>query len=167
MTQAMHRSDQILQATISDELHLAPSVDSNPVVSVRDGIVTLTGEVASVRERFAATEAAGRVLGVKAVADQLVVRSAGATGGTDADLARTAAALLNASVDVPLGAVSVAVHHHTIILSGTVARHVQREAAVRAVSNIRGATAVANNVTIRETATVSAGDGIEASTSDA
>ena len=149
MTQAMHRSDQILQATICDELHFTPNGDNDPVVSVRDGIVTLTGEVASVPERLAATEAAGRVWGVKAVANQLVVRGAGVSGTTDADLARTATELFDASVDIPREAVSVVVNHRTVTLSGTVASHSQREAAVRAVSYIRGITAVVNNVTIR------------------
>ncbi len=155
MTQTMHRSDQVLQATVSDELLFIPSVDSHLAVSAVDGVVTLEGDVASVPERLAAVEAAGGVWGVKDVTDRTVVRSAGASGADDADLARAATSMLEWAVDVPANAVTVEVSHRKITLTGVVTWDFQREAATRAVLYMRGITGVDNKVAIHEMTTVS------------
>src|SRR5688572_26315953 len=123
----MHRSDQVLQATVSDELLFLPSVDSNLAVSAVDGVVTLEGDVASVPERLAAVGAAGGVWGVKGVIDHTVVRSAGASGADDSELARVATSMLEWSVDVPPNAVTVGVDQRKITLNGVVTWDYQRK----------------------------------------
>jgi osmotically-inducible protein OsmY len=159
----MYRSDQVLQATVSDELLYTPSVDSHPSVSVVDGVVTLEGDVASVPERLAAVEAAERVWGVQRVIDHLVVRSAGASGSDDAGLARTARSMLEWSVDVPANAVKAEVRDRKLTLTGVVTWDFQRVAAVRSVRSLRGITSVDNRVAIHESASVSVlKDGVEA-----
>ena len=164
MTQTMHRSDQVLQATVADELLFIPSVDSHLAVSAVDGVVTLEGDVASVPERLAAVEAAGGVWGVKDVTDHTVVRSAGASGADDGELARAATSMLEWSVDVPANAVMVEVNQRKITLTGVVTWDFQREAATRAVLYMRGITGVDNKVAIHEMTTVSvAKDSVEAS----
>jgi len=163
VTQSMHRSDQVLQATVSDELLFTPSVDSHPKVSVIDGVVTLEGNVASVPERLAAAEAAERVWGVQRVIDHLIVRSAGASGSDDAGLARSAGSMLDWSVDVPLNAVKAEVKERKVTLTGVVTWDFQRVAADRSVRSLRGITGVDNRVTIHESASVSVlKDGVQA-----
>jgi osmotically-inducible protein OsmY len=163
VTQTMHRSDQVLQATVSDELLFIPSVDSHLAVSTVDGIVTLEGDVASVPERLAAVEAAEGIWGVKDVTDHTVVRSAGSSGADDAELARAATRMLEWAADVPPNAVTVAVNHRKITLTGVVTWDFQREAANRAVLYMRGITGVDNKVAIHEMTTVSvAKDAVEA-----
>jgi len=151
----MHRSDQDLQAYVSDEILYTPSIDTNVTVTVNDGVVTLTGDVASVPERLAARQAAERVRGVKLVADKMAVRSAGASGATDTDLAGAASYMLSWSVDVPSNAVTVDIRDRTLTLSGAVTWDFQREAAMRAVSYIRGISGVTNKIAIVEHPTVS------------
>jgi osmotically-inducible protein OsmY len=163
VTQTMHRSDQVLQATVSDELLFTPSVDSHLTVSAVDGVVTLEGDVASIPERLAAVGAAEGVWGVKDVIDHTVVRSAGASGANDTDLARAATTMLEWSVDVPLDAVTVEVDQRKVTLTGVVTWDYQRKAAARAVRYIRGITGVDNKIAIHEMATVSvAKDAVEA-----
>jgi osmotically-inducible protein OsmY len=159
VTQTMHRSDQILQATVSDELLFTPRVDSHLSVVVSDGVVTLAGDVASVPERTAAARTAGRVWGVKGVVDEMTVRSAGASGADEDDLAMSAKTMLEWAIDVPVDTVAVAVHDRALTLSGAVTWEFQREAAARAVSYIRGITGVTNDITIIERATVSVSKG--------
>jgi osmotically-inducible protein OsmY len=151
----MHRSDQDLQATVSDELLYTPSIDAHLTVTVNDGVVTLAGNVGSLPERLAARQAAERVWGVKDVADKMVVRSAGASGATDADLAGTASHMLAWSIDVPHNTVTVEIRDRTITLSGAVTWDFQREAAMRAVSYIRGISGVNNNISLSQKASVS------------
>lgn len=155
MTQTMRRSDRDIQGTVSDELLYTPSVDTNLAVTVEDGLVTLAGDVGSLPERLAANRAAKRVWGVKAVSDTIVVRSSGASGATDDDLARAASDMLGWSVDVPTNTVRVSVRNRVITLSGTVTWDFQREAAARAVSYIRGITGVSNNIALNENPSVS------------
>jgi osmotically-inducible protein OsmY len=155
MTQTMHRGDQDLQATVADELLYTPSIDTNLTVTVNDGAVTLAGDVGSMPERLAAKQAAERVWGVKVVADKMVVRSAGASGATDTDLVGAASHMLDWSIDVPSDTVTVEIRDRMLTLSGAVTWDFQREAAMRAVSYIRGITGVNNNISLTENASVS------------
>jgi osmotically-inducible protein OsmY len=124
-------------------------------VSANDGVVTLSGDVASLPQRHAAKRAARRVWGVKSVADDVVVRDPGVSGPKDADIAEAARQMLNWAVDVPADTVKAGVRDHTITLSGTVAWQYQREAAARAVMYIRGVTGVSNTIALTSTAPVS------------
>jgi osmotically-inducible protein OsmY len=151
----MHRSDQDIQATVSEELLYTPSIDTHLGVAVNDGTVTLSGEVGSLAERMAANHAAMRVSGVKALADKLRVRVLGAPGTSDTDIAQTADRLLSLAVDVPSESVKAEVHDHIVTLSGHVTWDYQRDAAARAVMYIRGVTAVANTITLRQGESVS------------
>jgi len=155
VTQTMHRSDQDLQANVSDELLYTPSIDTNLAVTVNDGVVTLAGDVGSLPERLAAKHAAERVWGVKVVADKIVVRSAGASGATDTDIAGAASHMLAWSIDVPSNAVTIEISDRTLTLTGAVTWDFQREAAMRAVRYIRGITGVNNNISLTENASVS------------
>src|SRR5258705_2961306 len=110
VTQTMHRSDQILQATVSDELLFTPRVDSHLSVAVRDGVVTLSGDVASVPEQIAATKTAARVWGVKGVLDELTVRTAGASGADENELAMSAKTILECAIAEPMDTITVQLH---------------------------------------------------------
>ena len=156
MTQTIRRNDKELQTAVSDELSYNPSIDAaHLVVLANDGVVTLSGEVASLPEWHAAKRAALRVAGVKALAEDIVVRDPGTSGTKDADLAEAANQLLNAAVDVPSDTVKAGVRDHAITLSGTVTWQYQREAAARAVMYIRGVTAVANTISLASSAPLS------------
>jgi hypothetical protein len=88
-------------------------------VAVTDCAVTLSGEVTSYPERYHAEQAAKRVRGVTAVAEEIAVRSTWVTlNDTDTDIAREAGEALDRSVDVPPGAVTASVHDHRITLPG-------------------------------------------------
>jgi osmotically-inducible protein OsmY len=152
MTQTIRRNDKDLQTTVTDELSYNPSVDpAHLVVLANDGVVTLSGDVDSLPQRHAAKRAALRVWGVKAVADDIVVRDLGASGPKDAELAEAANQMLNWAVDVPADTVKAGVRDHAITLSGTVAWQYQREAAARAVMYMRGVTAVTNTIALTST----------------
>jgi len=155
VTQTMNRSDQELLANVSDELLYTPSIDTNLTVTVNDGVVTLAGDVGSLPERLAAKQATERVWGVKTVADKMAVRSAGASGATDTDIAGAASHMLAWSVDVPFNAVTVEIRDRILTLSGAVTWDFQRQAAMRAVSYIRGISGVDNNISLTENASVS------------
>src|SRR6185295_10223566 len=85
-------SDEEIQREVLAELKWDARVQPNEIgVVVKDGVVTLTGWVDSYTKRWAAEEAAHRVRGVKAVANEVEVRLPSVSERTDADIAAAAA----------------------------------------------------------------------------
>jgi osmotically-inducible protein OsmY len=67
--------DKTLRQFIIDELDFEPSIDSaNIGVAVENGVVTLSGHVATYAEKIAAERTVQRVKGVKGVAQEIEVR---------------------------------------------------------------------------------------------
>ena len=152
MTQTIRRSDKELQTNVTDELSYNPSIDATHlVVLANEGVVTLSGDMGSLPERHAAKRAAMRVWGVRAVADDMVVREPGSSGTKDTDIAEAARQMLHWAVDVPSDTVKAGVRDHMITLSGTVTWQYEREAAARAVMYIRGVTGVTNSILLTAT----------------
>src|SRR5260370_17191282 len=88
------RTDEAIQADVLEELQWDSRAQPNEIgVAVKDGVVTLTGWVDSYLKKIAAEEAAHRVRGVRAVANDIEVRLPGSAERTDTDLV---AAVLNA-----------------------------------------------------------------------
>jgi osmotically-inducible protein OsmY len=59
-------SDLTVKQDVEAELQWEPSVNAAAIgVAVKDGIVTLTGQVANLAEKYTAARAAARVAGVK------------------------------------------------------------------------------------------------------
>lgn len=76
MTENM--TDSELQRDVLDELKWEPSVNVAHIgVSVKNGVVTLSGHVPLYWEKYSAEKAAKRVYGVKAVANELDVKLPG------------------------------------------------------------------------------------------
>jgi osmotically-inducible protein OsmY len=164
MTQKPKRTDADLKSDIVDELRWTPNLDSASIgVAVSHGAVTLSGEVDSYPELVIAEQAALRVSGVTALAEEITVRHAWGVVN-DTDIAREASEAIDRAVDVPANRVKATVHDHVITLSGSTPWNFQRVAATRAVRYLKGVTGVQNKVTLRPT--VSA-DGIKSAISEA
>lgn len=96
------KTDIDLRNDVQDELRWTPGLNSAEIgVAVKDNVVTLTGYVDSLCEKWAAERAIKRVSGVKAVAEEIEVRLPGLSERTDADIARAAANALEWHVSVP------------------------------------------------------------------
>ena len=91
-------TDEQIQRDVLDELKWDMRVRPNEVgVSVKDGIVTLTGWFDSYAKKLAAEAAAHRVHSVKAVVNDIEVRLPSSVERTDPDLAQ---AVLTSALDV-------------------------------------------------------------------
>src|SRR5271166_69414 len=105
------RTDLELQRDVLAELKWEPSVNPAHIgVTVKDGVVTLTGHVSSYVEKYAAERAAQRVHGVKAVANELDVKLPGDTQRSDEDIALAAVKALKSSFFVPGDKIKVTVN---------------------------------------------------------
>jgi osmotically-inducible protein OsmY len=137
------------------ELKWEPAVDAAHIgVTSKDGVVTLSGHVASFAEKWHAERAAQRVSGVQALAVEIDVTLAGSSKRNDEDIARTAENVLQWTTD-SRHAVKVKVEHGWITLTGTLDWDYQRQAAVNAVCNLMGVVGVRDEITIKQRASAS------------
>src|SRR5947209_16537023 len=144
------RTDADIQRDVLEELKWDARVQPNEIgVSVKDGIVTLTGWVDSYTKRWAAEEAALRVRGVKGVANEIEVRLPSAAQRTDADIAAAAVRALEWDAFIPADKVIVTVSKGWMTLEGEVDREFGREDAERVVRRLTGVRGVTNLITVK------------------
>src|ERR1700685_2114180 len=123
-------TDQGLKQSVLDELFWEPSIDGAHIgVTAQSGVVTLTGHVGSYAEKCSAERAAGRVSGVKAIAEELEIRYLFGVEHGDEDIAKQALNVLNWDLSVPKDKVKVKVEKGRITLSGGVTWYYQKNAA--------------------------------------
>ena len=142
-----NKTDSDVKRDVSNELMWDPSVTSSDVkVSAKDGIVTLRGTVPHYIEKMAAEHAAERVGGVKAVADELEVKTS--FDKSDEEIATAAVSALKWNYSVPDN-VQVAVEKGWITLTGQADWDYERNAAKDSVSQLMGVCGVTNSMTIK------------------
>jgi len=156
MTRTENRTDEELQKDVLAELKYEPSVQPNEIgVAVKGGVVTLTGYVDSYIKRWAAEDAAHRVRGVKAVANDIEVKLPMSSERTDADIAAAAVRALEWDVVVPIDKLDVTVSKGWVTLNGEVEWQYQREDAERVVRRLSGIRGVSNLITVKPRVTPS------------
>ena len=85
------RSDIDIKRDVEAELRWNPDIDATDIaVSVKDGVVTLSGFVRSYAQKFEAEQTAKRVNGVRAVANDIEVRLPIFNQRPDPEIARDA-----------------------------------------------------------------------------
>jgi osmotically-inducible protein OsmY len=143
-------SDIELQRAVIDELKWEPSVNPAQIgVAATDGIVTLSGHVASYAEKYGAERAAKRVHGVKAVANEIDVKLPGSSQRTDEDIAISVVNALKANVQVPREHIVVTVGDGLITLDGEVEWQYQKVAAEQTVRYVPGVLSVSNLLVVK------------------
>ena len=144
------KTDTDMQREVLDELAWEPSVKAQDIgISVKDGIVTLTGNVPTYVEKHAAESAAKRVAGVRGIAEELTVNLLGAHHRDDGDIAEAAKNALDWNVSVPNGKIQTVVEKGWITLSGDVEWNYQREAAHNSVRHLMGVKGVFNLIKLK------------------
>ena len=115
------------------------------VVSVSNGVVSLTGLVDSYAAKWAIDRAVRRITGVRGLRDNLHVRPPETPN--DRLIARTADAALSSDARVPNG-IRADVTDGVLRLRGSVERFYQREAAEEAVRNLIGVRDIVNEIAL-------------------
>ena len=143
-------SDEQLQQEVLAELKWDARVQPNEIgVAVKDGIVTLSGWVDSYSKKWAAEEAAHRVRGVEAVANEIEVRLSSTGERTDAELAEAAIHALSWDALLPVDRIKVTVSKGVITLQGEVEWQFQKVDAARVVSRLLGVKGIVNLITVK------------------
>lgn len=144
------KSDTQLRDDVLAELKWDPIVNATDVgVIVKDGVVTLTGHLASHAEKYAAERAAQRVGGVKALAVELNVKLPALDERSDADIATAAERAIEWNSLIPKDKIRILVEKGWVTLNGETEWDYQRRSAEASVRNLLGVTGVTNLVTIK------------------
>ena len=150
-------SDSALRDDIEAELEFEPSLDASGIgVAVNGGVATLTGHVPSYAAKVAAERAAGRVKGVRAVAEEIEVRLPSDLRHDDEEIAKRAANIITWSVYLPANVVHVKVEKGWVTLTGETEWQYQKQSAESGIRNLSGVIGVSNLIKVKPH--VTAGD---------
>jgi osmotically-inducible protein OsmY len=117
-------------------------------VSVKNGVVTLTGMVDSYAKKLAAQKAAHRVPGVLDVANDIQVKVTGSLRRTDSEIARAIRLALEWDVLVPSNQIHSTVANGLVTLEGEVDYYSERADAERAIAHLPGVRGVTNKIQV-------------------
>lgn len=147
------KTDLQLKSDVSAELAWDPAVNATNVgVAVKNGVVTLGGEVDTYLQKHAVERAVHRVSGVRGIALDLQVRLAPGHARSDADIAQAALHALRWHSLVPEGRVQVEVEDGRVTLTGEVDWGYQSASAEQCVHPLVGVRGVTNGIRLRQRA---------------
>jgi len=139
-----------LQNDVQNAIKWEPLLNAAEIgVTVKDGVVTLTGSVDNYSKKSQAEDAAKNVAGVKAVVEKIEINYSSWGITSDGDIAKEIISALKWNFEVPSDKVKVKVENGWVTLDGELPWNFQREAAKDAVSNLNGVKGVTNNIKIK------------------
>lgn len=143
------KTDAQLKQDVEAELSWDPAVNAAAIgVSVKDGVVSLTGHIDTFAEKRAAEKVLRRVQGVKAIAMELDVRLSPTHRRSDTDIAIAAEQALGWNTAVP-EQVHVTVDKGRVTLRGEVEWDCQRKSAEKAVRPLKGVVGISNEISLK------------------
>ncbi len=144
------KTDAQIQRDVMDELKWTPLLNSSEVgVAVKDGVVTLSGQVDSYAKKVAAEKAAKKISGVKAIAEDIHVGVSPSYRKTDTEIAEAVINALKWHAAVQQEKIKVSVEDGLVKLEGQVDWDFQRTNAVNTVQNLSGVRYVSNLLTVK------------------
>jgi osmotically-inducible protein OsmY len=145
-TAALTGADVRLRDSVIRERDWDSEVDDSAIgVTAKDGVVTLTGFIDSYAGKLTAERVVKRVRGVRAVANDIVVRVK--VDATDPDVAAAVALALKLRPGIPSN-VQAAVHDGHVTLTGHVDWLHQKELAEAVVRHMGGVRGVLNHIDV-------------------
>ena len=144
------RSDEDIKGDVEQELRWNPDIDPTDIaVSVKDGVVTLTGFVRSYAQKWEAEQTVKRVAGVRAVANDLEVRVPVFNQRPDPEIARDAVSAIRNELPYSADHIRVVVHDGWVTLEGDAEWNYQRERAEAAVRRVRGVRGITDLIQLK------------------
>lgn len=150
------KSDFQIQKDVMEELSWDPTVSRAGLgVAVKDGIVTLSGQVDSYAQKLAAERDAKKISGVRAVAEDILVGESSLFKRTDAEIAKAVLDALLWHSFVTEDKIKIKVEDGIVTLEGEVEWEYQRNSAQIAIQDLTGVKSVRNLILLRPTVVAS------------
>jgi len=149
MKHAPPKLDSDIRQDVRDELEWEPSIQSYDLnVEVKNGVVTLTGDVRSYFERWMAENVVRRVSGVKGLHNEAQVKLEDRHKRDDKVLSEAVQNVLDWTTSLSTESITARVKDGWVTLSGTVTWQFQRVAVNNAVRNLTGVVGLIDEVTV-------------------
>lgn len=143
------KTDVEIQNDVIEELRWEPLLNASEIgVAVKDGIVTLSGVVSTFGKKIAAENAAKRVYGVKAVAEDIEVKLVEGGRKNDTEIAGAVMNALKWHSAVQENKIQVKVENGWVTLEGEVEWEFQKAAARSMVQDLSGVVGILNKIRI-------------------
>jgi len=150
------KSDLQIQKDVMEELKWEPFLNASEIgVAVKNGVVTLSGQVDTYSKKLTAEKVTKRVAGVKAVAEDILVGISPAYRKTDAEIAEAVLNALKWHSGVKDEKIKIKVEGGNVRLDGEVDWEYQRSSAKKAIENLAGVRSVINLITLKPVTTAS------------
>ena len=144
------KRDYQIQRDVIDELRWEPLLSSSEIgVAVKNGIVTLSGQVDSYSKKISAEKAAKRIAGVKAVAEDIHVKILPSYFKTDTEIAEAVLNALKWSDAVQQEKIKIKVEDGIVKLEGEVEWEYQRNSIKSTIQNLSGVSSVIDLISIK------------------
>jgi osmotically-inducible protein OsmY len=144
------RNDSDIKRDVEAELKWDPDLDPTDIgVTVKGGVVALTGFARSYAQKYEAETAAKRVLGVAGVANDIRVRLPSESQRTDPEIARDAVEALKRELPYSSANMKVTVKDGWLTLEGSAEWNYQRTRAEDAMRRVKGVKGVSNLIALR------------------
>lgn len=144
------KTDFQIQKDVMDELKWEPYLNAAEIgVSVKNGVVTLSGHVDSYSKKIKAEKTAKKIAGVKAIAEDIQVGISPTLRKTDTEIAEAVLNALKWHTAVQDEKIKIKVEDGIVRLEGEVDWEYQRKNAKKAVENLTGVRSVLNLITLK------------------
>ncbi|MGO9935323.1 MAG: BON domain-containing protein [Steroidobacteraceae bacterium] len=143
------RTDSDVKRDVEDEINYDPFVDSIDIaLSVKKGVVSLTGYVSNYDQKIQAETDAKRINGVTAVANDIEVRLASLDARPDPDIARDLVTQLEFQLPFSYDNIKSVIKNGWVTLDGSLEWNYQRIDAESTARHVKGVVGVTNLIKI-------------------
>ncbi len=144
------KDNSTLQAEVQNAIKWEPLLEAAEIgVTVKDGVVSLSGSVDSFAKKMEAENAAKKVRGVVALIENIEVRFPNSWSRSNVEIANEAVNALKSNWSVPNDNITVKVEDGWVTLEGKLPWNYQREAAKSAINYLSGIKGVTNLIKIK------------------
>jgi osmotically-inducible protein OsmY len=144
------KTNENLQKDVQNALKWEPLLSAAQIgVTVKDGVVTLSGTVDSYAKKTEAEDAAKNVSGVKVVVEKIEIKYGSNGTKSDGDIASEVLRAYKWNWEIPEEKIKVRVEKGWVTLEGEVTWNYQREAAKTAIRSLSGVLGVTNSIKIK------------------
>lgn len=143
------KSNERLQKDVQDAIKWEPLMNAAEIgVTVKDGVVTLSGIVNSYLKKLEAENATKNVLGVIKIIENIEVKFTTPISKTDKEIETEVMYALQSNCDISLDNLQVVVENGWVTLNGQQQWDFQKQIARNTVNNLQSIKGVINNITI-------------------
>lgn len=138
-----------LQRNVQKAIEWEPLLHATEIgVTVNGRVVSLTGVVDSYAKKMEAENVTKKVLGVKAIVQDIEVKVPGSWTKSNTEIANDVLVALKSNWSIPNDKINVKVEDGWVTLEGDLAWYYQKEAAKNAVCYLKGIKGITNNIKI-------------------